>query len=120
MPENPNSWLKALLGSALVITMLWGALGGLTNALVAPTGTGYRKSIQHAIRQVMLGALVAAGAGSIGGAVIGKWLGLPAEIIAAGSVGGAMAYFTGIFGGAIIEVVLTRIRAGRLPGEDKQ
>ena len=117
MPENPNTWIKILLGNALVITALWGALGGLTNALVAPTGTGYRKSLQHAIRQVMLGALVAAGAGTVGGAIIGKWLGLPSEIITAGSVGGAMAYFTGIFGGAIIEVILTRIRAGKLPGE---
>jgi hypothetical protein len=49
--------------------------------------------------------------------VIAHWLDLPAEVIPVFGAGGAASYFVGVFGPAIIEVVLSRIGSGRLPGE---
>ena len=107
---------RVVVTSATVAAAAWGAAGGATSAL-AITG----QSRRGIMRQVALGALTAGGLGSAAGAVLGGWLHLGSDAIAAatagGSVSGAASYMTGVFGPALFEVILSRIRAGRLPGD---
>ena len=103
---------KSLLGSALVLLVFWGALGGVTNALVT------RVSVREAVRLILLGAVIAAGMGSLSMAFLAAWFNLPSEsLMAIGGAGGSTAYLVGVFGSAIFEVVLGRIKTGKLPGE---
>lgn len=103
---------RGAAASSLLSAAAFGAAGGLTSAL-SITG----QSRRDVIRQVVLGALVAGGLGTAAGGVLAAWLGLPAGAIPAVGVGGAASYLSGVFGPALFEVVLGRIRAGRLPGE---
>jgi hypothetical protein len=113
--EDPNfiiAFVKSLLGSAIVLLMFWGALGGVTNALVT------RVSVKEAVRLILLGAVIAAGMGSLATAFLAAWFNLPGEsLLAIGGAAGSTAYLVGVFGSAIFEVVLGRIRTGKLPGE---
>ena len=102
---------RSAAASATLAAAAWGAAGGATNALIIKVRT------REAIRQIALGALTSAGMGTGSGAVIVHWLDLPAEVIPVLGAGGAASYFVGVFGPAIIEVVLSRIGSGRLPGE---
>lgn len=113
MQESPIiSEIKAALIALPVIGLaIWGALGGATNALVI------RVTLWEALRHVALGGLFAAGVGGLGAPLLGFWLGLPPDALTAsgGAAGGSLAYLTGSLGSAAFEVVLQRIRAGRLP-----
>ena len=113
---QPSGWAefwRSVLEAIPVGAALWGALGGSTNAIVI------RTSLHEAIRHVCLGALVAAGMGGLGAPILSHWLGIPAEAlrVAEGAAGGAVAYLTGSIGAAILEVLIQRIRAGRLPND---
>lgn len=113
MADEPTIWgeiWRSVAASATVAAAAWGAAGGATSALVIKVST------RDALRQVILGALTAGGMGTVGGGLIAAWLDLPAHAIPAIGAGGSIAYLVGVFGPAIIEVLLTRIRAGRLPG----
>ena len=115
MTEEPTIWTafwQAIATNATIAAAAWGAAGGATSALAV------KVSQRDALRQVILGALASGGIGSGSGAVMAKWLDLPAEAIPAFGAGGAAAYLVGVFGPAIIEVILSRINAGRLPGEE--
>lgn len=115
MTDHPTIWAEVWRSAAASVTLTaaaWGAAGGLTSALAI---TGQQR--RDVIRQVVLGALVAGGLGTAAGAVLSTWLGLPVEAIPAVGVGGSTSYLTGVFGPALFEVVLSRIRAGRLPPE---
>lgn len=105
----------ALLAIPAVGAALWGALGGATNALVI------RVTAIEAIRHIVIGAVIAAGLGGLAGPIMSHWLGLPPEAVrdASGALaaGGTAAYLAGSLGAAIFEVLLTRIRAGRLPDD---
>ncbi len=90
---------------ATIIAALWGALGGATNALTT------QMRLRDAIRHIVLGALIAAGMGSLSMAVIMAWLSLPIAAIPAGGTSGAASYIMGVFGPAIIELILARLRA---------
>ncbi|WP_241648397.1 hypothetical protein [Paenirhodobacter populi] len=115
MTEDPQPFWRevvtALLASGAFAAALWGALGGATNALVI------RTTIREAVRHITLGALFAAGIGGLGAPIVGYWLGMPPETLTmtGGAAGGSVAYLTGSIGAAIFEVVIQRIRAGRLP-----
>jgi len=114
MPDEPTIWgeiWRSVAASATLAAAAWGAAGGATSALVIKVTT------RDAIRQVILGALTAGGMGTLGGGLIAAWMDMPPGAIPAIGAGGSMAYLVGVFGPAIIEVLLTRIRAGRLPGE---
>ncbi|GHE05466.1 hypothetical protein U879_03805 [Defluviimonas sp. 20V17] len=113
-PESTSLWgdlLTAAAGSAVLAAAAWGAAGGATSALVV------RVSLANAIRQVVIGALAAAGMGSGAGAILVAWLGLPGEMVAAIGAGSSISYLTGVFGPALFSLVLQRITGGRLPGE---
>jgi hypothetical protein len=51
-------------------------------------------------------------------ALVARWLGLPPEAVPAGGAAGSAAYLVGVFGPAVIEVTLVRIRSIRSrPGD---
>ena len=109
--------IKSIVANATVISALWGAAGGLTSALSITDDEAEGRRGRAAVRQVVIGSLLAAGGGTTMGAAMAHWMGLPPQQIPAFGASGAMAYMTGVFGPAIIEVVLQRIRAGRLPSD---
>ena len=99
-------WAEIAASTAIILAA-WGALGGATNALTT------RMRLRDALRHIMLGGLIAAGMGSLSMAVIMAWLHLPPEAIPAGGAAGSAAYLVGVFGPALIEVVLARLRAAK-------
>lgn len=101
--------LRELAASTAVILAIWGALGGATNALTT------KMRLRDALRHILLGGLIAAGMGSLSMAMITRWLGLPPEAIPAGGAAGSAAYLVGVFGPAVIELVLARLRSGERP-----
>ncbi len=104
--------LKELLASTAVILAAWGALGGATNALTT------KMRLRDAVRHILLGGLIAAGMGSLSMGLITHWLKLPPEAVPAGGAAGSAAYLVGVFGPAMIEVGLVRIRSFRFgPGD---
>ena len=96
--------LRDLAASTAAILAAWGALGGATNALTT------RMRLRDAVRHILLGGLIAAGMGSFSMALVAGWLGLPSEAVPAGGAAGSAAYLVGVFGPAVIEVTLARIR----------
>lgn len=104
--------LRDLAASTAVILAAWGALGGATNALTT------KMRLRDALRHILLGGLIAAGMGSLSMAVITSWLGLPPEAIPAGGAAGSAAYLVGVFGPAVIELVLARLRQAREGRDD--
>ena len=117
LSEIPSFWsevVTSIVASSAVTAAGWGALGGATSAL-AVGGTTKRAAVRH----VILGALVAGGTGTMAMALTAKALGLDASLIPLAGAGSSASFFVGTFGPAVIEVLLSRIRAGRLPGEDK-
>ena len=104
--------LRDLAASTAVILAAWGALGGATNALTT------KMRLRDALRHILLGGLIAAGMGSLSMAVITSWLNLPPEAIPAGGAAGSAAYLVGVFGPAVIELVLARLRKAREGGDD--
>jgi hypothetical protein len=101
--NDPGSFLAAVLrelsASTAVILAAWGALGGATNALTT------RMRLRDALRHILLGGLSMA--------IITAWLGLPPEAIPAGGAAGSAAYLVGVFGPAVIELVLARLRPAK-------
>ncbi len=105
--------LRDLAASTAAILAAWGALGGATNALTT------RMRLRDAVRHILLGGVIAAGMGSLSMAVVTRWLDLPPEAVPAGGAAGSAAYLVGVFGPAVIEVSLARIRKLRAgPGDD--
>lgn len=108
-------WRRIIASSAvsgMVTATAWGAAGGFTSALAVEVG---RKAL---VRQIAMGALVAGGTGTMATAIVVKVFGLdPALIPASGGFSPAV-YLVGVFGPAIIEAILRRIKRDRLPGED--
>jgi hypothetical protein len=103
--------LRDLAASTAAILAAWGALGGATNALST------RMRLRDAIRHILLGGLIA-GMGSLSMSLITQWLKLPPEAVPAGGAAGSAAYLVGVFGPAVIEVTLARIRSIRSrPGD---
>ena len=98
--------LKELATSTAVILAAWGALGGATNALTA------KMRLRDALRHILLGGLIAAGMGSLSMTVVAAWLDLKPEAIPAGGAAGSAAYLVGVFGPAVIELILARLRGG--------
>ncbi|MCT8999721.1 hypothetical protein [Chelativorans intermedius] len=104
--------LRELAASTAVILAVWGGLGGATNALTT------KMRLRDALRHILLGGLIAAGMGSLSMALITSWLGLPPEAIPAGGAAGSAAYLVGVFGPAVIELVLARLRNAREGRDD--
>lgn len=120
MSEDPSilsEIVKSAVANGAVISALWGAAGGLTSALSIADEDGTGRKVKSVLRQIVIGALAASGGGTTLGAAMANWMGLPVEAIPAFGAGGAVAYLTGVFGPALIEVMLLRIRAGRLPSD---
>lgn len=108
--SNESFWTQFtqhVVASTAVTLAFWGALGGATIALTT------KMRVRDALRHIVLGGIIAAGMGSVSGALIGSWLGLPEGIFAAGGAVGSAAYLVGIFGASLIELLLARIRALR-------
>ncbi len=105
--------LRELATSTAAILAAWGALGGATNALTT------RMRLRDALRHILIGGLIAAGMGSLSMAFITTWLVLPPQAIPAGGAAGSAAYLVGVFGAALIEVVLARLR-GTKGGADEE
>lgn len=96
--------LRDLAASTAAILAAWRALGGAINALTT------RMRLRDAVRHILLGGLIAAGMGSFSMTLVARWLGLPPETAPAGGAAGSAAYLVGVFGAAVIEVTLARIR----------
>ena len=118
MSDDPNlpGSLVELVSRPGLVTLLalsgWGAAGGATNALATRSG------LREGLRLILLGAIVAAGTGSVaGGLLVHYFPGLSLAAVPATSLVSVGAYMAGTFGGAVVELVLRRLRAGRLPGE---
>lgn len=114
---SPTSFLEDLLRQIIQSTawtvLLFGAAGGATNALVT------KVSLKEAVRLTLIGALVAWGFGSLALLLFATAMNLPADLagmlVAAGGAAGSIAYFTGVFGGAVIEVILSRLNRHKAP-----
>ena len=104
--------LRDLATSTAVILAAWGALGGATNALTT------KMHLREALRHILLGALIAAGMGSLSMAVIATWMGLPTSAIPSGSAAGSAAYLVGVFGPAFIEMMLERFGGASGDGDE--
>ena len=112
--EDPQFWeavVAQIMASGIWSALAFGAAGGATNALVT------KVSRRDAIRLILLGALVAAGMGSLTMAALVAWFSLPPELVPIGGASGSGAYLMGVFGSAIIEVILARLHKGKLPSE---
>lgn len=114
MPEFFEALWKTVAANALVGASFYGAVGGLTSALAINVD---RRSL---VRQIVLGAVVAGGMGSGAGAVMSAWLDVDWSAVPAGGATGTMSYLTGVFGPALIEVILGRLKAGRMPNEPQK
>ena len=117
LQEEPTFWaevIRSVVASGAVVAAGWGALGGATSALAVGGG-----SKRTAIRQITMGALVAGGTGTLAMAIFARTFGIDASLIPLAGAGSSASYFAGVFGPAVIEVILSRIHAGRLPGEGK-
>ena len=99
--------LNDLATSTAIILATWGALGGATNALTT------RMRLRDALRHILVGAMAAAGMGSLSLVIVANWMSLPSATILAGGAAGSAAYLVGVFGPAFIEVVLARLRSGK-------
>lgn len=116
----PSSFLEDLIRqviqSSAWTVLLFGAAGGATNALVT------KVSLREAMRLTLIGALVAWGFGSLALFLFASVMDLPADLagmlVAAGGAAGSIAYFTGVFGGAVIEVILSRLNRHKASPED--
>ncbi|MEZ5723434.1 MAG: hypothetical protein R3D59_19140 [Paracoccaceae bacterium] len=102
---------KSVATNTLVGAAFYGAVGGLTSGLAI--NVDHRKLRRH----VILGAVVAGGMGTGAGAVMAAWLDIDLASVPAAGATGTMSYLTGVFGPALIEVILGRLRAGRMPNE---
>lgn len=112
--DQPTFWQevwRGVLASGVMAAAGWGAAGGFTSALAVKVRP------RSALRQIAMGALVAGGTGTLATALVSKVFGLDPELIPAVGAGASASYFVGVFGPAIIEVLLRRIGGGRLPGE---
>lgn len=112
-PTTFVDMVQAVGRSTVMALAAWGMAGGATAALVA------RANLRETFRLILLGGLIAAGAGTIATSLLVAMFNLPPEAIPAGTAVGSGAYLMGVFGGAWIEVMLARLRAGRLPGEGR-
>lgn len=117
MSEQTSIWgeiIAAAVANATVIAAGWGAAGGLASALsIVEEGTAAAR-FGRALRQIALGALTASGGGVALGGLIAHWLGLGAEAIIAIGAGSSVSFLTGVFGPALIEVILRRIKSGQI------
>ncbi|TCP58368.1 hypothetical protein EV663_1311 [Rhodovulum bhavnagarense] len=77
------------VASSLVVAA-WGALGGATHAITI------RMRPRDAIRQMLLGGLIASGMGSLSMVLVARWLGLPLVAIPAGGATASAAYLAGM------------------------
>jgi hypothetical protein len=114
--DDKGIWARViieLVATQTVILALWGALGGATNALTT------KMRLRDALRHVLLGGLIAVGMGSLSMAVVTVWLGLPPHAIPAGGAVGSAAYLVGVFGPAVIELALSRLRAAKEGTKDE-
>ncbi|MBL4929331.1 hypothetical protein [Fuscibacter oryzae] len=114
MDSGQSFWgdlVQAMIASSIISTAAWGAAGGATSAIVVKVKPG------DALRQILSGSLIAGGVGTFASALLVRWGILPAEAIVAGGAGGSASYLVGVFGPAVFEVILQRIRRGRLAGE---
>lgn len=114
MTDTPTIWQeiwRGVLASGVVTAVGWGAAGGLTSALAVKVPG------RAAARQIVLGGIVSGGLGTGATAIVAKVAGLSPELIPALGAGASASYLVGVFGPAIIEVLLRRIAGGRLPGE---
>jgi len=111
MTDFLETMWKTVAASTLVGAAFFGAVGGITSALAINVKR------EELVRQIALGALAAGGMGSGGGAVVAAWLDIDWSLIPAGGATGTMSYLIGVFGPAIIEVILGRLKAGRMPNE---
>lgn len=104
-------WLQ-LMALPVIGVLLMGAMGGATNGLVV------RVSYSQMVRYVILGAFCAAGSGQLSGALLER-VGLFPEGVTQGA-SGAVAFFAGLFFPALFEVILSRLKAGKLPMDDEK
>ncbi len=100
--------------SALISVATWGAIGGATNAMVT------RVSTRGALRLIILGGLIASGMGSLSIAILAWFFDIPIQAIPIGGGVGSAAYIVGVFGSAIIEVMLARIRTAQAASPNKE
>lgn len=103
-----NEVWRAIVANSIIVAALWGAAGGLTNALVVADDENLRKQFWSALRKMLLGALIAGGGGVTMAAVVANQLGLDFDQLAAAGATGSFAYFVGVFGQGVIEVILLR------------
>lgn len=109
-----NFWgdlVQAVIASSVVTTAGWGAAGGATSAIVVRVKPG------DAVRQIVSGSLIAGGVGTLALGLLVRWGVLSGEAMIAGGAGSSASYLIGVFGPAVFEVILSRIRKGRLPDE---
>lgn len=114
MTEETTIWADILKGFAVSATLTasaWGALGGATAALVIEVD---RKAV---MRQIALGGMVAAGVGALAMALVVAIWKLPPELIPAGAGAGGAQFMIGVFGPALIERLLRRIKGQPLKAE---
>lgn len=106
--------LAAVASSEMMRTAGYGAAGGLVSAIAV------KEKPSAMLRQVALGAMISAGAGTVVADVLARFGIVSDPNFAAGASVGGMSFLAGVFLPAIFEVILRRIRSGVLLGEDQK
>lgn len=105
---------ERVVSSTILQVGLWGAAGGITNALIV------KSNRREAVRLIFLGGFVSAGTSSVAGAIISVYFNLSTEAAVAIGGAGSFGYMAGIFFPAMFEVLLQRIGRGYLPNEAQE
>ena len=103
--EKWVEWAAEMAASAAAVAAAWGAAGGMTNVLAT------NMTIGAAIRHVLLGALIAAGAGGLIGQVLAHYILPDAPEFRTGMTVGVSGFLSGAFGASVFERIRATIRA---------
>ena len=97
MNNDPNLWSQVFSDRNALLAFL-GAMGGMTRALALKT------SWIEGLRVIIIGAIFAAGVGTLAPVLLRPWLGeLPDDLLATFGAVGAIAFITGLMAVTVIE-----------------
>lgn len=106
MSQHDPGALREIFNQTLAVMAIFGAAGGATLALAN------RMKPREALRQIVIGTMIASGLGVLSPYVIAYFIdGFPAELGAAVGVIAGSSYLVGVFGSAALELALAKIEA---------
>lgn len=113
MSEKDPSVVQQVFNDLFLVMTLFGAGGGLTAALL--NGAPWKM----VIRQVLIGALIAGGIGTLSPYILARWIeGIDTDVAASAGILASSAYVVGTFGTAVFEVIMHRLKRAKGASDD--